>query len=84
MQRFGSKEEFYEFINNFDFVNNQTEFEVKLIDFGLAAIADNEFVSNETSGTLCYCAPEVLLGQRQDFKADVWSLGCILFQMVSG
>lgn len=34
--------------------------------------------------SLCLQAPEILLGQRYDSKADLWSVGTILFQCLNG
>jgi serine/threonine-protein kinase ULK/ATG1 len=63
-----------------------SEYEFKVGDLGLAkAIVDG---ANELSSTVCgtpLCmAPEVIHGQRYGYKADVWSLGTLLFQMLTG
>jgi len=56
---------------------------LKLIDFGFSKrLAVNEHCET-LCGTLLYIAPEVL-NERYDFKADVWSLGIILYLMLSG
>ena len=54
---------------------------LKLIDFGIACIVrENESV-NDTCGTLAYVAPEVLRKQWYNAKADMWSVGVIVFMM---
>ncbi|CAI5459492.1 unnamed protein product [Closterium sp. Yama58-4] len=55
----------------------------KLADFGLAVrLAPGEKTVG-TAGSRPYEAPEVILGQEYDMKADVWSLGVLLFGMLS-
>lgn len=66
----------------------------KVLDFGLAHQAEaveaktqsNTPLSvNDTfTGTLPYMAPEVLRGEPADVRSDVWSLGVLLYEMVSG
>mmetsp|Transcript_16408 Transcript_16408/g.35467 ORF Transcript_16408/g.35467 Transcript_16408/m.35467 type:complete len:803 (-) Transcript_16408:228-2636(-) len=62
---------------------------VKLIDFGLARIVENASVSNEIyemsgeTGSLRYMAPEVADCQRYNQKADVYSFGIILWELVA-
>lgn len=56
--------------------------EIKIADFGLAKFKVNKY---NTPGvvTLWYRAPEILLSScAYDFSSDVWSLGCILGEMV--
>lgn len=60
--------------------------EVKLADFGLAKrFTSNEGNMMQTSyGTPYYQAPEILQGKPYNEKADLWSAGIILFQMLAG
>lgn len=58
-----------------------------LIDFGVAKARDR--VSQETSagqlkGKIRYMAPEQALGRSIDRRADVWALGAILYELVTG
>lgn len=59
---------------------------VKLMDFGIAR--DQSFVDlTETGtgvGTPSYMSPEQILGDRLDFRSDMFSLGIVLYQMVCG
>ncbi|XP_076059969.1 uncharacterized protein LOC143036465 [Oratosquilla oratoria] len=62
---------------------------VKLIDFGLAVERSNVYERNISGvqGTYWYMAPEVLDRSHHPYsggKADVWSLGCVLFEMIKG
>jgi calcium-dependent protein kinase len=63
--------------------NNRNK--IKLIDFGFSDYIDekNNFLSDPI-GTPQYCAPEIYLGQKYDFKADLWSLGVVLYNMANG
>ena len=66
-------------------MTNSSDFgEPKLIDFGFSKmIGPNEYCS-EPFGTLGYAAPEVLSGKPYDKRADVWSLGVVLFMILAG
>jgi serine/threonine-protein kinase len=64
---------------------------VKLVDFGIAKVLDPEkvgvddFVTTSTIlGTPFYMAPEQILGQSVDQRTDVYSLGLLLFEMLTG
>lgn len=57
----------------------------KLCDFGLARhmTADTHVVTS-IKGTPLYMAPEVLAGVPYDQQADLWSLGCIVYETITG
>ena len=57
---------------------------VKLVDFGLAkalrdANGERDSESNAAVGTMPYSAPEMIMREPYGHKADVWSLGCVLY-----
>lgn len=59
---------------------------VKLTDFGLSkeGVSDHSTGANSFCGTPEYIAPEVLLRQGHGRAVDWWSLGALLFEMISG
>jgi len=59
---------------------------VKLIDFGTATRCESNTITKRRStvGTPWYCAPEVINTQPYDFTCDIWSLGCMAIELVSG
>jgi Nif-specific regulatory protein len=59
------------------------EYLVKLMDFGLARLADQTDQAG-AAGTLAYSAPEVFRGERVDERADLYSLGVVLFRAATG
>src|SRR5262245_52318206 len=73
--------------------------EVKVLDFGLAKIldarinesssADSPTLLSQTAGgvligTAAYMSPEQARGRAVDRSTDIWALGCILYEMLSG
>jgi serine/threonine protein kinase len=58
----------------------------KITDFGLARAADDASISQSgiVAGTPMYMAPEQAQGQTLDQRADLFSLGSVLYQMVAG
>jgi serine/threonine protein kinase len=63
-----------------------TENRVKISDFGLARAVDDASLSSSgmVAGTPMYMAPEQALGESLDHRADLFSLGSVLYQMASG
>ena len=57
---------------------------VKIMDFGLSAILGNGELARDPFGTLTYVAPEILFDEAYAFQVDVYSLGSLYFQMLSG
>ena len=58
-----------------------------LSDFGLTRLAGSDTSltgSGQWIGTVEYCSPEQLRGGRTDARADVYSLGCVLFAALTG
>ncbi|GBG27413.1 Protein kinase, putative [Hondaea fermentalgiana] len=57
---------------------------VKLADFGLAKVCKEEPFMKTACGTPGYVAPEILQGDKYDFKVDVWSFGVIAYILLCG
>lgn len=61
---------------------------VKVMDFGIArAIADNSATVTQTAaviGTAQYLSPEQARGETVDARSDVYSTGCLLYELVAG
>jgi NIMA (never in mitosis gene a)-related kinase len=55
---------------------------VKLGDFGIAKVLDSTTAMAKTAiGTPYYLSPEICQGKPYNAKSDIWSLGCILYEM---
>ena len=57
---------------------------IKIMDFGLSKIVSPNEKMVDGYGTLSYVAPEVLLRTPYNKEVDIWSMGVILFYMLSG
>jgi len=65
-----------------DFPSSQ--FALKIADFGFARHLQTTSLAETLCGSPLYMAPEILQHHRYDAKADLWSAGTVLFEMITG
>ena len=60
--------------------------QAKIVDFGLAKLAGQARVTKtgSTLGTVAFMSPEQARGEEIDHRTDLWSLGVVLYQMLTG
>ncbi len=58
----------------------------KIMDFGLAKLSWGADLTRTAAimGTAAYMSPEQVRGQQADLRTDIWSLGCTLYEMLTG
>jgi serine/threonine protein kinase len=57
---------------------------VVIADLGFAKELEEEDLTKTVCGTPLYMAPEILKGMPYDSKVDVWSLGTVFYEMLTG
>jgi serine/threonine protein kinase len=62
----------------------QPQLLLKIADFGFARHLATATMAETLCGSPLYMAPEILQGRKYDAKADLWSVGTILFEMIIG
>ena len=55
-----------------------------LADFGLCRVLEKDRYANTMAGTPFYTAPEIRQKRRYNTKADMWSLGAVLYELATG
>mmetsp|Transcript_32446 Transcript_32446/g.75384 ORF Transcript_32446/g.75384 Transcript_32446/m.75384 type:complete len:328 (-) Transcript_32446:92-1075(-) len=71
-------------LENFLYDTAESSARLKLIDFGFAHVWDGETPMRMPCGSISYVSPDVLLGQGYTDKCDLWSLGVIVWMLLSG
>ncbi|NIS39085.1 protein kinase [Candidatus Saccharibacteria bacterium] len=58
---------------------------VKIIDFGLSKLLGGQHITSggSTPGTVAYLSPEQAIGKSVDHRTDIWSLGVVLYEMLT-
>ncbi len=77
--------------SNIMLVDSSHDEEVKIVDFGLSKIiprtadVDTQMTDRfEVAGSPLYMSPEQCLGQKLDFRSDIYSLGCVMYEAITG
>ena len=55
----------------------------KLGDMNVSKLADERGLNYTQTGTPYYASPEVWRDEPYDFKSDIWSLGCVIYEMIT-
>jgi len=71
-------------LENFLYESPEAHSALKLIDFGFAKVWDPSTLMMASCGSIAYVSPDVLKGQGYTSKCDMWSLGVIVFMLLSG
>jgi len=60
--------------------------EVKILDFGLAKLSTGQDLTQigGSVGTPAYMSPEQLIGETVDHRTDIWAMGVLLYEMLTG
>ncbi|EER00784.1 calcium-dependent protein kinase, putative [Perkinsus marinus ATCC 50983] len=71
-------------LENWVYSEPRSDAPLRLIDFGISQIVStSKEKMSDTHGTVYYVAPEILMGDY-DFRCDVWSIGVIVYMLLSG
>lgn len=63
-------------------INNPTENKLKIADFGFGRVLKGNLAYSAV-GTPLYMSPEIVQGLGYDAKSDIWSLGCVMYELAS-
>ncbi len=76
-------------LSNIMVVNEHGHESAKIIDFGIAKLltesqAQSMTATGQTFGSPLYMSPEQCQGHKLDYRSDVYSLGCVMYEMLTG
>jgi serine/threonine-protein kinase ULK/ATG1 len=69
---------------NILFTSDRADAQLKIIDFGFSQIRHPANLMTSVVGTPIYMAPEILQNRPYSGKSDLWSVGCILYEVLVG
>ena len=69
---------------NILFESDDSNSNIKLVDFGFAEVFNPKKGLKEVLGTPLFIAPEIISGKNYNSKADIWSLGIVTYFLLSG
>lgn len=65
-------------------IEDNTDYEIRIADFGFAVFTPNDEHLTHKCGTPGYVAPEMFTQEKYSYKADVFSLGTVFFNLMTG
>jgi serine/threonine protein kinase len=71
-------------LENLLLMSSDNDMDIKIADFGFAKIAKTDYSLRTGCGTPCYVAPEIIRRQNYGTKVDMWSMGVIVYLLLSG
>jgi len=71
-------------LENFLYESAADDAALKLIDFGFAKVWDPSTLMKARCGSIAYVSPDVLKGDGYTAQCDVWSIGVVVFMLLSG
>jgi serine/threonine protein kinase len=78
-----SQDEMNDFLSRVDL--SSTDFDVKLGDLGFSKfLPDTRMRSRTLCGTPLYMSPQIVFEEDYSFKADIWSLGSVYYELLTG
>ena len=67
-----------------NFAISSENIQVKIADFGFSRKLEPNSLAGTFFGTPLYMAPEIVFREEYSYNSDVWSLGCIFYEMIFG
>ncbi|KAI0244181.1 Serine/threonine-protein kinase [Massospora cicadina] len=74
----------FKFLRGKDLVHRDLKPQLKVADFGFAKILPSQALTETACGSPLYMAPEVLKKNKYTASADLWSIGAVLYEMITG
>ena len=65
-------------------IEDQKQYEIRIADFGLSAFTSKDELLLHKCGSPGYVAPEVFTGSGYTYKIDIFSLGAVFFNLLTG